>query len=175
MEDTMGNRTIATLDDLFMDELSGMLEAERRFLEAQRSMLDGAPSPGLRSMIEVHLAESLEQVDALGQAFAAAGARPRRVRNHPAEGLIVASKAVIREVRGAPQLLDCAITSALAKVEHYEVAAYRGLIAMAKEMERDDLVEILLGNLEQEEEMVARLESVHPELIRRAAHEVVEG
>ncbi len=81
----------------------------------------------------------------------------------------------MREARDAQPLLDCAIASSLAKVEHYEVAGYRGLIAMAKEMERDDLVEILLGNLEQEEEMVARVESAHHELIRRAAHEVVEG
>lgn len=171
----MGSHVIATLDEFFINELSGMLEAERRFLEGQRAMLDGAAAPGLRSMIEVHVAESLQQVDALGQAFAALGARPRRVRCYPAEGLIAASKAAMREVRDAPQLLDCAIASALAKVEHYEVAAYRGLIAMAKEMERDDLVETLLGNLEQEEEMVARLESAHPELIRRAAHEVVES
>lgn len=138
-------------------------------------MLDVATAAGLRTMIEVHVAESLEHVDALHQAFAALGARPRRVRCHPAEALVAASKAAMREARDAPQLLDWVIASAVAKAEHHEVAAYRGLIAMAKEMERDDLVEILLGNLEQEEEMVARVESAHSELIRRAAHEVVEG
>ena len=171
----MATRTIATLDEHFVEELSAALEAERRFLEGQRAMLDVATAPGLRAMLEGHLAESLEQVDALGQAFGTLGARPRRVRCHPAEGIIAASKAAMREVRDAPQWLDWVIASALAKAEHYEVAAYRGLIAMAKEMERDDLVEILLGNLEQEEEMIARVESAYPELIRRAAHEVVEG
>jgi ferritin-like metal-binding protein YciE len=175
MEDTMGNRTFATLDEFFMDEMSVMLEAEHRFLEAQRAMLDGAAAAGLRSLIDVHIAESLEQVDALRNAFAALGARPRRVRCYPAEGLIATSKAAMSEVRDPAQLLDCAIASSLAKVEHYEVAAYRGLVAMSKEMERDDLMEILLANLEQEEEMVTRVESAYPELIRKAAHEVVEG
>ncbi len=167
--------TLVRLDDLFMLELSGMLEAERRFLDSQRAMLEAATAAGLRAMIEVHLGESLEQVDALGQAFGALGVRPRRVRCHVAEALIAASKAAMSELRETPQLRDWAIASALAKVEHHEVAAYRGLVAVAKEMERDDLVEILLGNLEQEEEMVARVESAQPELIRRAAHEVVEG
>jgi ferritin-like metal-binding protein YciE len=175
MEDAMNARNIATLDTLFLDELACVLDAERRFLDGLRGMLDGATSAGLRSAIEVHVAEGLERVDALGQAFGALRSRPRRVRSHAAEGLVAGADRAMKEIRGAPQVLDCAIASALARVGHHEVAAYRGHVALAKEMERDDLVEILLGNLEQAEETVAGIESAHPELIRRATREVVEG
>ena len=52
---------------------------------------------------------------------------------------------------------------------------YRGLVASAKAMERDDLLDLLLVSLEQEEEAAARVESAVPGLLRRATSEVVEG
>jgi ferritin-like metal-binding protein YciE len=175
MEDAMIARDITTLDGLFLYELTCILDAERRLLDGRREMLDRAAAPGLRSVIEVEVAEGLERVGALNQAFRALGARPRRVRSHAAEGLVTAAEGAMTETKGAEHVLDCAIASAMVQAGHHQVAAYRGLVALAKEMERDDLVEILLGNLEQAEETLVGMESVHSELIRRATREVVEG
>jgi ferritin-like metal-binding protein YciE len=166
---------IATLDGLFLHELSGLLDAERRFLGAQRAMFARASAAGLRAFLAEHLAESEGHVDALGEAFAALDIRPRRVASAAAEGLVVEAERALEAIGGRPRVRDCAIASAMARVEHYEVAAYRGLVAAAKEMERDDLVEILLGNLEQEEEAAARAEAAIPGLLRAAMTEVVEG
>ena len=170
----MSMRAIATLDDLFLDELSGILDAERRLVVGRRSMLEKAAFPGLREMLAGHIAANEEQVDALRQAFEALGARPRRIKCNAAEGLVAESEKAMKGAEGNPQVLDCAIAMAIARAEHYEVASYRGLIAACKEMERDDLIEILLGNLEQEEEMAAKVEHAIPGLLRRAMSEVVE-
>ena len=171
----MSTRMIATLDDLFLEELSEVLDAERKFLVAQRAMRARSTAPALRAMIGAHLAESEGQIDSLRRAFAAYEARPRRARCDAAEGLVEGAEKAMEEVAESPHVLDCAIASAIARVEHYEVACYRGLVASAKAMERDDLLDILLVNLEQEEEAVARVEAVIPNLLRRAMSEVVEG
>ena len=81
----------------------------------------------------------------------------------------------MKRARGGPHVLDCVIASAIVKVEHFEVGCYRGLVAAAKGMERDDLLEILLGNLEQEEETAAKVEAVMPDLLRRAMSQVIES
>jgi ferritin-like metal-binding protein YciE len=171
----MSMRVIATLDDLFLDELSDIHDAERRFLVGQRAMLRRATAPALRALIEAHIAESEGQIAAVKEAFEALDAAPRRIRCNAAEGLLDAAYRTMKGVKGNPQVVDCAIAMAIAKVEHHEVASYRGLVATCKEMERDDLIEILLGNLEQEEEMVAKVEHTIPELLRKAMSEVVEG
>jgi ferritin-like metal-binding protein YciE len=171
----MSTRFITTLDDLFLEDLSGALDAERRFLDGQRAMGKRATSPALRAMIAAHLDESEGQVDALKRAFAAFEARPRRAKSDAAEGLARGAARALEEAGESPHGLDCAIASAIARVEHYEVACYRGLVASAKAMERDDLLDILLVNLEQEEDAVARVEAAIPGLLRRAMSEVVEG
>jgi ferritin-like metal-binding protein YciE len=170
----MSMRAIATLDDLFLDELSCLLEAERRLAVGRRAMLGRAAAPALRAMLAGHLAECEGQIDALKRAFEALDARPRRIKCNAAEGLVVEAEKAMKGAEGSPQVLDCAIALATARAGHYEVASYRGLIAACKEMERDDLIEILLGNLEQEEEMVARVEHAIPGLLRKAMSEVVE-
>src|SRR5438309_2121327 len=96
-EDTVSTRPITTLDDLFLEDLSGMLDAERRFLGVQRAMRDGTTAPALRAAIEDHLAESEGQVDALRRAFAAFDARPRRVVCHAARGLVEGAEKALEE------------------------------------------------------------------------------
>jgi ferritin-like metal-binding protein YciE len=174
-EDTMSTRIITTLDDLFLEELSVVLDAERRFLDGNRALRRGATSPALRAMIAAHIDESEGQVVALKRAFAAFEAVPRRVKCDAAEGLVRGAERAMEGAAGSPHVLDCAIASAIASVEHYEVACYRGLVASAKTMERDDLLDILLVNLEQEEDAAARVEATIPGLLSRAMSEVVEG
>lgn len=171
----MSPRATATVDQLFLDEICRALDAERRFLGARAAMLDRATAPGLRAMLRDRIAEGPGHVGALKEALAALGARPRRIKSDGAEGLVAEAERVTAGSGASPTVADCAIASALAKAEHYEVATYRGLVAAAKEMERDDLVEILLGNLEQEEEAATRAEAAVPDLLRRAMSEVVEG
>ncbi len=171
----MRTQSIASLDEFFVDELSSILVAERSFLDGQRAMLGRATAPALRAMIEAHIAESEGQVEALGQAFEALDAKPRRAKCDAAEGLVAGAERAMKRAGEGPHVLDCAIASTIAKVEHFEVGCYRGLVAAAKGMERDDLLEILLGNLEQEEEAAAKVEAAMPDLLRRAMNEVIES
>ena len=57
-----------------------------------------------------------------------------------------------------PQICDMFLTGAGARAEHYEIAAYTGLITMAQALGERDAVPLLQENLEQEKAALAKLE-----------------
>jgi ferritin-like metal-binding protein YciE len=60
------------------------------------------------------------------------------------------------------------IGSALSKVEHYEVAAYRGLLIAAECMGQLQIAALLRQNLQQEEQTAALVEQSMPMLLEQA-------
>jgi ferritin-like metal-binding protein YciE len=65
-------------------------------------------------------------------------------------------------------LLDCAIASAAGKVEHFEVACYRNLIATAEHFDQPSVIDLLRRNLEQEEATAAKVEDGYKKLLNVA-------
>ena len=74
----------------------------------------------------------------------------------------------MKEAAGVPALLDCVINGAAGKVEHYEIASYRGLIAGAELMGQEQVVALLRENLSQEEQTAQLVEQSEPTLLRKA-------
>lgn len=65
------------------------------------------------------------------------------------EGLVEESKELLEEIeKGA--VLDAGLIAAAQKVEHYEIASYGTLIAMAKHLKLDDAVALLAATLAEE-------------------------
>jgi ferritin-like metal-binding protein YciE len=65
------------------------------------------------------------------------------------EGLVEESKELLDEIeKGA--VLDAALIGAAQKVEHYEIASYGTLIAMAKHLKLEDAVTLLQATLVEE-------------------------
>jgi ferritin-like metal-binding protein YciE len=164
-----------TIDRLFLEDLGEAYEAERRFQRARKVMRGRATARGLQTVIGAGIAEGPERAGSLREAFGAMGARPRGVDCPGADGLVAGAALAMDGAGEESTRLDLAIASAMARIGHHEIATYRGLVAFAKAMERDDLLDLLLGPLERAEEAVARVESLHADLVRRASHEVVEG
>lgn len=52
---------------------------------------------------------------------------------------------------GTPEIMNWVIASAQAKIEHYEIASYRGLIIGAQIMKNEEIAALLQTNLRQEE------------------------
>ena len=61
-----------------------------------------------------------------------------------------------------------AIVGGNSKVEHFEVATYRGLIQGAQAMGQTEVASLLQENLAQEENTADMLEASMPELLQRA-------
>jgi ferritin-like metal-binding protein YciE len=60
------------------------------------------------------------------------------------------------------------IISAAIKVEHFEIASYRGLITGAEQMGQQEVVNLLQQNLQEEEETARIAEQSAPDLIQKA-------
>ena len=57
-------------------------------------------------------------------------------------------------------MLDSFLTGAGARTEHYEIAAYEGLVTMAEAMGEAEVVELLTENLEQEMTALEKLKTI---------------
>lgn len=159
---------IKTLQEKFMHGLGDIYDAEHRFLEAQQTMLPNADSETVRMNLETHIAETEQQIVNLTEVYELLGQKPQRVACDAAAGLVKEGDKLLSETKAVPSLADLAITGSCSKVEHYEIASYRGLIAGAEAMGQTDIARLLSENLGQEENTAQKLEAGMPELLQSA-------
>ncbi len=75
--------------------------------------------------------------------------RLKRIKCAAMEGLVEEGKEVIESIEAGP-VRDAALIGGAQKVEHYEIASYGTLAAMAKQLGKTDALKLLLETLEEE-------------------------
>jgi ferritin-like metal-binding protein YciE len=150
-----------------MRELGDIYDAEHRFLKGQQEMLKRASDATLRRGLERHFAETELQIGNLDQVFQILGERPKAVPSEAAKGLVREAKTGMKEAR-TDELRDCMIGGVASRIEHYEMAAYRGLLVDAELIGQREIVELLQENLQQEETTAQTLAQHAPMLAQRA-------
>ncbi len=158
---------ISNTQEKFLHELGDIYDAEQQFLKGQQAMLKNASDAQLKQMLEQHIGESEGQVQVLEQVFEALGEKPKRESCAAAKGLVTEAQKVLKEAQTA-ELRDCLIGGSAAKVEHYEIASYRGLIIGAQQLGQDQVVSLLQKNLQQEEQTAQKVEQSAPQLLQKA-------
>ena len=66
-------------------------------------------------------------------------------------------------------MLDAFLTGAGARTEHYEIAAYEGLVTMAEAMGEDEVAQLLNENLGQEKQALSNLQRIGKRLAEQGA------
>ena len=160
--------TINTLEEKFTHELGAIYDAEHQFLEAQQTMLESANSADVQAMLEKHIAETEQQIVNLTKVHEILGLKAKRVTCAAAKGLVTEGNELLTATEDVPALADLAINGSNSKVEHFEIACYRGLIASAQMMGQTEVMQLLAENLEQEEKTAQTLESSMPILLEKA-------
>ncbi|MCD9007619.1 ferritin-like domain-containing protein [Luteimonas sp. XNQY3] len=140
---------IKTLEDLFIHELSDTHSAERQMAKALPKLARAAHDPDLAAAFEMHLDETTVQIERLDQVVAMLGARLKRIKCAAMEGLVEESREVIESMDKGP-LRDAALIGGAQKVEHYEIASYGTLCALAKQLGHTDAVTLLQATLDEE-------------------------
>lgn len=156
-----------TIGEKFVYDLGEIYDAETRFLEAQGRLATQAAHPALRALLEAHIQESTAQLRALDQVYSLLEMLPAPTESSGAAALIAEGDQQIVSA-ASEQLRDCAIADTAVKGEHFEIAAYRSLIAIADLTGNDPLIALLASNLDQEEAMATRLETLAPDLLQLA-------
>jgi ferritin-like metal-binding protein YciE len=119
-----------------------------------------------------HLEQTKGQVENLEQVFEELGEKAAGEKCPGIEGLVTEHDEFVEKEQPSPEILDTFLTGAAARVEHYEIAAYRGLVESAKALGEDSAARLLEKNLEQEQEALKLVEAVGARLIETQAREV---
>jgi ferritin-like metal-binding protein YciE len=140
---------LQTLNDLFVEQLQDLYSAERQLVDALPKMASAASHEELRDAFEQHLAETREHVTRLERIFQELGKEPGGETCKGMQGLIEEGEEVL-EMKGDPSVIDAALIAAAQRVEHYEIAGYGTVKALADHLDLGDVKGVLDDTLDEE-------------------------
>ncbi|ODU66792.1 MAG: hypothetical protein ABT16_00850 [Rhodanobacter sp. SCN 65-17] len=145
-----------TIQDLFVHELSDIYSAEKQLTKALPRLARAASDEELKKAFEAHAEETQRQVERIDAVAQAMDIRVKRLKSGPMESLIEEGRDVIESIPQGP-LRDVALVAGAQKVEHYEIAAYGTLCALAKELGQDKAASLLEETLQEEKQTDQKL------------------
>ena len=148
-----------TLDELLVDELRDLLDAEKQLVRALPKMAKAASSQELKTAFQEHLEQTKGHVARLEQVFENIGQKARSKPCKAMQGLVAEGQEVLQE-EGADEILDLALIGAAQRVEHYEIAAYGSARTYAELLGDREAVRLLNETLEEEKTADAKLSQV---------------
>ncbi len=138
-----------SLSDLFEDELKDVFSAENQLLKALPKMEKKATHAGLKKAFSSHLEETKGHVERLNQIGQELGIKLTGKKCAAMEGLVEEGKEVIEE-DGPGAVIDAALIGAAQRVEHYEMAAYGTIRALAEVLGHTAAAKLLQQTLDEE-------------------------
>lgn len=148
-----------TAHEFFLHELSDMLDAERRILEALEEVAGESSNPELEKAFSAHHTQTQEQIERLEQCFEKLGESAEETECAGIKGILEEHEN-FKEEGPAEDILDVFNISAASKVERYEITAYESLIRLADMMEHKSVSRLLKQNLKEEEQTLKKLQQL---------------
>ena len=159
---------ITTADDLFLHTLRDIYYAEHQIAKNLPAMAEKAQSPELRNAFQQHLRETEGQIERLDRVFTAIGKDASGVTCQAMDGILAEAKEIMTECEDA-SVRDAAMLSGAQTVEHYEMARYGTLVAMARDKGLQDVVGLLEQTLEEEKATDKKLTEIALSRVNRQA------
>ncbi len=165
---------MSTLNKLFSDELKDVYNAEKQLIKALPKMAKKASTESLKEAFTEHLEETEGHVDRIEKIGKMLKLTLTGKKCKAMEGLIEEGKEILDEEEPGP-VTDAALIGAAQRVEHYEMAAYGVLRAMAQALGHEDAAEILQETLDEEGAADKKLTEIAEEEVLSAALEEENG
>jgi ferritin-like metal-binding protein YciE len=144
------------LKELYVDELKDIYSAETQLVKALPKMAKAAVSAELRNGFQEHLTQTEGHVTRLEQIFEELGEKPTGKKCEAMAGLIKeGGEAAEEDYEG--DVKDSALIGAAQRVEHYEIAAYGTVRAMAEKLGDEKAVQLLTQTLQEEKDTDVKL------------------
>lgn len=159
---------MTTPQQLFEHELQDIYYAERMIVQMLPTLAREATSNNLSKAFEQHLKETRGQIDNLEQVFSELGKRAQGERCPGIEGIKREHDEFMQDESPASSVRDMFLTDAAARTEHYEIAAYTGLVAKARALGETEAAKLLNENLKQEKEALKKVETISKDLLKGA-------
>lgn len=140
---------LASLHDLYVDELKDLYNAEQQLLKALPKMAKAASEPRLAHAFTDHLAETKGQIERLETIFKELDISPKGKTCKAMEGLLAETKELMKE-KADPMVMNAALIAAAQRVEHYEMAGYGCVRTFARLLGNDEAADLLQETLDEE-------------------------
>jgi ferritin-like metal-binding protein YciE len=158
------------LQELLIEELKDIYNAENQLLKALPKMAKASVNEKLKAGFLTHLEETQGHVERLEQVFKLLDEPVKGKTCKAMQGLVAEGAEAIEE--NDPSLVrDAELIGAAQRVEHYEIAAYGTVRAMAELLGHDEVAELLKETLDEESATDKKLTAVAAEVNRGAMAE----
>jgi ferritin-like metal-binding protein YciE len=158
----------SSLQDLYLDELRDLYNAETQLVKALPKMAKAASNDQLRAAFEEHLRQTSEHVSRLEQIFEQLGEKATGKKCLGMEGLVKEGSETMKEDY-SEEVKDAAIIGAAQRVEHYEMAGYGTVRAFAELLGETEHVSLLEQTLEEEKQADEKLTQLAEEINPKAS------
>ena len=155
--------------ELLLHELGDVLYAEQTLVKTLPKLQEEAADEELAQGFGEHLEETRQHVKNLERAFEALG-EPAKAEKCPGiEGIKKEHDEFVSNESPSQEILDAFLTGAGARTEHYEIAAYEGLVTMAEATGEDEVARLLNENLAQEKKALRKMQTISKRLAEQGA------
>jgi ferritin-like metal-binding protein YciE len=137
---------VNSLQELYVDELKDLYDAENQIIKALPKMIDAASSEELQNALTEHLEVTREQAKRIEQIFQNMGEKLKAEKCKGMEGVIKEGAEILSEDMDE-NVKDAAIISAAQRVEHYEMAGYGTVRTWANLLGESEAEELLQETL----------------------------
>jgi ferritin-like metal-binding protein YciE len=148
-----------TLENLFVEQLRDLYDAEKQLVKALPKIAKAASSPELSDAVNDHLEETKEHVARIEQIFQLLGESAKSKPCKGMRGLIEEGGEVIQEEDEEP-VRDLALIAAAQKVEHYEISAYGTARTIAEQLDNQQAAELLQQTEDEEKAADSKLSEI---------------
>lgn len=165
---------ITTPRELFLHELGDILYVEEHLeQEVLPKIIGEVRSNELRRGLERHLEQTRQHVENVEEVFEKLGEQPQAEECIGFEGL----KREHHQLAGesSDQLSDLVAVGAVARTEHYELAAYENLVTMARALGEREVVDLLEKNMKDDKETLREVERLGKQLSKEQVKELSEA
>jgi ferritin-like metal-binding protein YciE len=156
-----------SLRELYIDELRDLYSAETQLVKALPKMAKAASNDQLREAFEEHLRQTSGHVSRLEQIFEQLEEKPSGKKCLGMEGLVKEGAETMREDY-TEVVKDAAIIGAAQRVEHYEMAGYGTVRALAQLLGENEQVSLLEQTLQEEKQADQKLTQLSEEINPKA-------
>lgn len=160
--------TMRGLEDLFVDKLKDIYDAEKRITRALPKMARTASSEELSAAFEEHLQQTEGQIERLDRIFENLGKSPGRKPCHGMMGILEEGQELMGE-DADESVMDAGLIASAQEVEHYEIGAYGTLRTWAQVLGHEEEANLLQESLQEEEQTDEKLNQLAESINAQAA------
>jgi ferritin-like metal-binding protein YciE len=160
-----------SMNDLLVDQLEDLYDAEKRQCDSQNKLADKAMTPELAAMFRQQDQMARTHVSRLESAFSELGMEPKAETCDAMKGLVKEAEHVLG-TEGDPNVRDAALIASAQRIKHYDMAGYGVARTFAQQLGHMQIAQLMQQSLDEEKQADQQLTDL---AMRRINPEAPDG